>query len=125
MSKTNKLDRKLSEAVTGRFMQAMAEIIAEHRRKDGKYPTVADFAKSVHGNAAYMSQYKAPYYRNVTLEMCCMLCKVHKVNANWLLLGVGDRYGKDEAERLDKLEARIKVIEQFYKAKINKKLTKL
>ena len=110
----------LTRDVTLRFLVVMHEIIATHKRNGGPCRNVKAFAKSIDANASVFSQYDDKNYnRNITLEMCCEIFKVHKVNMNWLIGGKGDRFFSAEAaNRLNTLEERLEKLVQTLESKV-------
>ena len=99
----------LTRDVTLRFLVVMHEIIAVHKRNGGPCRNTKAFAASIKANASVFSQYDDKNYnRNITIEMCCEIFHVHKVNMNWLIGGKGDRfYVAETANRLSTLEERV------------------
>lgn len=105
--------REQSRNVTRRFMMLMNEIIMFNKLSGGEVKTAKAFAASIRSHYQNFSNYTSvEKERNVTLEMCCELCRVHGVNANWLLLGKGEKYNQqDNHSRLNKLEERMDAVE--------------
>jgi hypothetical protein len=104
-------NRDMTKQVTTRFLAAAHEIIGLNKRNGGKYRSVKDFAKSVKSSSTMWSQYNDNEGRNVTVEMCAQLCKVHKVNGNWLMTGAGDKFGQSEGADQVVLEKRLQSLE--------------
>ncbi len=115
--KVKKERAELTREVTLRFLVVMNEIIAVQRRHGGPCRNIKSFAASINANASVFSQYDDQNYnRNITLEMCCEIFRIHNVNMNWLIGGKGERfYNGDSTDRLgaleDRLEKLIAVIE--------------
>ena len=107
--------KDLTRAVTMRFMMAMGELIQMHKRTGGPCTNIKEFAISIQADPTVFSQYKNNT-RNVTLEMCCMFCKVHGLDANLLLV---DNGGKDT--RMMKIEQRLNALEARAGIKSKKK----
>lgn len=99
--------RELTRAVTERFVVAMHAVILKSKRDKKGPATVKAFAESIGANGTNFWQIEdKSMNRNVTLEMCCAICKVHGIDANWLLLEVGemDKAALDsKLDRMDKL----------------------
>ena len=110
--KPKKNRTELTREVTLRFLIVMNEIIAVNKRNGGPCRNVKAFAASIHANASVFSQYDDKNYnRNITLEMCCEIFRVHKVNMNWLIGGKGERFFSIEnASRLNLLEERLEAL---------------
>ena len=110
----------LTRDVTLRFLVVMNEIIAVNKRNGGPWRNVKSFASSIKANASVFSQYDDKNYnRNITIEMCCEMFHVHKVNMNWMIGGKGERfYSQESANRLSTLEERLdKLVESLGPAK--------
>lgn len=120
MKKTKKAapdKNETNSAITTRFMQLMGELIMLHKRTNGPYRNVTKFAKSIGANPTNFSQYDMTKNgRSVTLKMCADFCRIHGANANWLLLGTGEKYmNKDVNNKTASVEERLARIE----AKLN------
>ena len=110
LPKRKKDNKELTRNVTTRFMMAMGEIIALNKRSgDGNCKNIKQFAATIHANFSNFSMYEDPIKgRNVTLEMCAEICRVHNINANWLMLGKGERYYNLEAiSKIQQLESMV------------------
>jgi hypothetical protein len=109
--KKAKDEKELTKQVTTRFMLAMGEIIMLHKRTGGPARNMTAFAASIKAVPANISQYDdASNGRNVTVENCCELCRVYGINANWLLLGIGEKYTENNL-RFEKIESRLQAVE--------------
>ncbi|MDB5283115.1 MAG: hypothetical protein JWO06_2190 [Bacteroidota bacterium] len=108
-AKRKKDPKELTRDVTTRFMMAMGEIIALNKRNGTGCKNIKQFAASIQANFSNFSLYENPKDgRNVTLEMCCEICRVHNINANWLMVGKGERYYNIEAlSKVQKLESMV------------------
>lgn len=102
--------KELSREVTIRFLSAMNEIILASKMNGGKIKTVKEFASSIGANYSVFSHYDKAT-RNVTLEMVCQICAVHKVDANYLITGKASK-AKTETETLKSIDKRLANIER-------------
>lgn len=83
-------DRKLTRAVTKRFLEAKKEVMSDSILNDGDYSTDKDFCSSVKMYQEILRELKAGT-RNITIENGVLLCKVHGYSGEWLFVGRGKK----------------------------------
>lgn len=100
-------DKKHSEEITRRFLQAARTCVA-NRVND--ITTQTEFALMVGEYNQNISRMENGT-RYPTIETLALTCEVFGIDANWLLLGVGDMKPGDETKRrLDLIEKQLQAL---------------
>lgn len=101
---------KDTKDVARRFVKAMNSVVAEKIAAGEKYSNV-DFADSIGYTRSNMTKLNT-LDRIPTVPIIIKLCRVHKVNPTWLILGEGEMMS---GKKNDSLEERVRKLEKQIK----------
>jgi hypothetical protein len=90
-----------TQEITGRFVQAVDSLVGY---RNGKRITLLKISESLKMHSSNITRFRTSPSHAPTLEACQLLCKVHKISAEWLLMGTGTMKGYTQQPPVNILE---------------------
>lgn len=103
---------KKTEAVTGRFLAAMHEIIKKNKIDKGRIATRQAFAESI-GQSPQNFAKLNNNGQHVSMSIIAEVCRKYRVNPTYLILGEGDMFLSDDLRgKITEIEKRLLRLEK-------------
>lgn len=107
------MKNKDTKEMTARFVESMHEVIKRNKTSGGKIDTIQSFAKSIGQKPSNFSKFNT-HGQHVQAHIVIAACKRHKFSPNYLLLGIGEMFLKDDVKgSVDSIDARLKRLEKL------------